>query len=322
MSSLDKVVIALDTSLERDQLKVFSGMDFLKNCDVTLVHLVQEVDYSDGISFNVAFPTDEDKSKLTDAVIEKMKQLSLEILPPGHLGSIDYVCLFAENIKDAFCQYLAETKVRLAVVASFHRHSVFDVSFGDYLSKKAPCGVLVIKGKGTNVKSVAVGVKLTEEGDVASEIAKYEFLRTANITLLHISRFSEFGLFSELDLYPYPRDEGKLLVEQEVLKRLDKIKAGLVGNGFTGEVLTVCEFSDHPKKHFLSYMEKNQIGFALLFRGRPGSIIRGSFAQHLLHQGDASTLVSKLHDTEPRDQHFHPSYLNRLQRRSDIMKHS
>jgi hypothetical protein len=309
MTRPENVVIAIDTALEPHQLKLFSRIDFIKESHVTLVHLVQDIDYGDGVSFNIAFPNDEDKSKLSSAVITKLKQISLDILPTDFQGHVDYKCLFAEDIKDGFCKYLSSVKADLAIVASFHQHHVINISFGDYISAKAPCGVIVIKTRSPKVRKVVVGVKLDEKKDLTEALFQYDFLTTADITLLHVAHVGEFSIFSELNMTPYSLNEEKLVVEQEVLKGLDLLKERLKQRGFRGEIATVCEFSHHPKKHFLSFIEKKELELALVIRGKRKNI-RGSFTQYLLHHSHVSTMVLKPEDANLNTQNFQPTNLN------------
>lgn len=317
MPKLEKVVIAIDTSLEANQLRFLAGLELIKDSDVTLVHLVQDIDYGDGVSFNIAFPGDEDRSKLNHAVLEKLKQLAPQILPSGHKGRVEYDCLFAEDIKDAFCRFLLESRADMAIIASYHHHHIYDVSFGDYVSNRAPCGVMVLKGRATaSLRSVVVGVKLDEEHDLAASLSKLDFLLSSDITLLHVSKFQEFGQFSELNFPPYEVSDERLVVEQEVLRRLNNIKEDLVSKGFQGEIQSVCEFSNHPKNAFLTFLENNHFELACTFRGKR-RFIRGSFVQYLLHHSDVTTLVLNPTDADTSDLHFHPSAVNRLKGKSD-----
>lgn len=307
-----KVVIAVDTTLREEKLKSLSDLPFIHGSDVTFVHMIQNLEYGDGLAFNVTFRDDVDKSKLVNAVVEKMRQLSTTILPPGHPGKVEFKCLFADDIGEAFCRHLSESKANLAIVASFDQHRVYNISFGDYVSKFAPCHVAVVKTNPSHLNKVVVGLKLDEVEDLTSELSKLEFLKTTDLVLLHISSYKEYEKFSDLSLTPYSVDEEKLVVEQEILKRLNRIRDGLVNHGFSGEVTTVCEFSNHPKKNFNEHVSKTRAGFILIF-GSKEKKVRGSFVQYLLHHGNVSVIVLRHGDAGPAERHFHPAYLHRLQ---------
>lgn len=293
-----KVVIAIDTSLESNQLKSVSNLEFIKNGDVTFVHLVKDV------------VTEEDKIKIEEAVLQKMKQMSQDVLPLEFLGLVRFKCLFAFNIKEAFCRFLTEERADLAIVTSCKRHHILDISFGDYISSKSSCAVLVIKNKVPRLKNVVIGIKFEEEADVVTELSKVELIQKLDITLIHISRFNEFNVLSEFDLSPFVVDEQKLVVEKEVLKRLEKIKTFLSRKGFSGQISFACEFSNHVRHHFVSYLNKSHSDFVIVFRDKKKNI-RGSFVRYLLHHADIPVLVlNPLNKSETL--HFHPYSLNRL----------
>lgn len=145
MSYPHRAVVAVDTSHDLSILKPIHRMDFLTNSEIHLVHVVQEIDYTDGLSFSVSIPLIEDMADFKLAVINKMKSVSDDILPYGFQGKVIYSCLFAYDPCLSFCRYLDEVKADLAVVVTREKRGLFESSFARNLGKHASCNVLVHK---------------------------------------------------------------------------------------------------------------------------------------------------------------------------------
>ena len=300
MYELRKVAIAIDTFLNLDQLELYSSLDFIRNCDITLVHIVREVVASDGISFNVAFPDFGEKEEFRIATLDKLEKLSLSILPTGFSGNIHFECLFALDPVDSFCTFLSNEKFELAIVASFEHHHLFDISFSDKISKKAICDVMVMKSRLPMTNKIVVGVKLDEEERLIEELSKRRYYSDSDIVLLHISDITSFSYAEE-----------QFVIEQDILKKLDLIKQHLIEKGFTGKISSVCEFSDHPKKHFIFYLHKTHPRLAVVFQTNK-RVLLGSFIQYLLHKSAKSIMILKPSSMDLSEQHFHPFKLHGL----------
>lgn len=147
MSFPQKIVLAIDTSREGSFFKELACLDFLHQSEVHLVHVVQEMDYTDGFSFSVPFPLEEDKDRFRTAVTIKLKQMAEDYLPEGLRGPVITQCLFSADPKREFCRYLQESGADLAVVITREHRGLFESSFASSVSRHSPCSVLVLKSE-------------------------------------------------------------------------------------------------------------------------------------------------------------------------------
>jgi len=92
-----------------------------------------------------------DFSKIRIFVESKMNEIKnflLADLPTNDSGHIE--CFFDPNMKIKACEFLAEVKADLVVVAGSGHHraeGVFSESYSEYLLRHAPCDVYVLKSK-------------------------------------------------------------------------------------------------------------------------------------------------------------------------------
>lgn len=145
MTFPQKVVVATDTALPVSVLEPIRKMEWLNEAEIHLVHVFKLLNYGDGLSFNVAFPFQQDRAELAEAVVTKMKEMATKCLPYGHIGKVAYQCLFDDNPKEKMNQYLHDHQIDLIIVATRERKGLFESSFATYLCRHASCSVLVIR---------------------------------------------------------------------------------------------------------------------------------------------------------------------------------
>ncbi len=138
-------VIAVDSAIAASLLAPVHRMEFLADSEIHMVQMIQKVQFGDGLSFNVAFALEEDESVIEKAVISKMEQISKSILPYTFTGKIHYKCLFGDEPKADFCEYLKQVKCELVLIGSRQKHGLFESSFAKYVVRHAPCSSFVLK---------------------------------------------------------------------------------------------------------------------------------------------------------------------------------
>jgi nucleotide-binding universal stress UspA family protein len=147
MAYPEKVVVAIDTSQSFEGLESIRKMDWLNEAQFSFVHVFKLLSYGDGLSFNVAFPIQENQEELTEAVVAKMKSVAPQILPFGHIGKITFKCLFDEDPKEKLNIYLEEHKIDLLIISNRKNRGLFESSFSNYFCLHAPCSVLVMRSE-------------------------------------------------------------------------------------------------------------------------------------------------------------------------------
>jgi hypothetical protein len=144
-----KVVIAAELSDDMSEvLKSVRSMDFLKHSEVHLVHVFNTIDYGFVFGeFPLVYPVEADRKAISESVMSMLQKTSKEILPPGFEGKMVEHCLFSENPKSKFCEFVKESGADLVIVSSREKHGLFESSFAQYVGKHTAANLLVMKHK-------------------------------------------------------------------------------------------------------------------------------------------------------------------------------
>jgi hypothetical protein len=295
MALTDLTVIAVDISNDIGMLRPVHYMDFLAHDEIHLIHAVTKVVFIDDTAINVIAPTDQNEELIKKSVIAKMKDSSSEILPYGHNGKVKFDCFFSLEPKNDFCRYLVEMKASLAIVSTRSKHGLFESSFARYLSGHAKCSVLVIKtgeGELKNFRKVVVGVKFDEDKNDIDILPTLIFLKNADIHLIHMSKTVDYNIFPEINLPYIPYPEQKIVIEQAVITRLNKVKERLVAEGFKGKISSECVFSKNLKQDFCHLATQHQANLTIVMAKKKRSFLP-SFIQYQLVHSNIPILIIK-----------------------------
>jgi hypothetical protein len=151
MSFGKKVAVAV--SLDDDlmvHLQTLKDMEFLRDSEIHLIHVFNTISYAVGFAeAPLIYPVEEDRRNIEKAVLGRLETLWLDVLPVGFRGKAIFKCLFHEDPKQKFANYLDEIKADLCIVATRKRRGLFESSFAHYLEKHAHAHLIVLK---TDVK--------------------------------------------------------------------------------------------------------------------------------------------------------------------------
>lgn len=140
-------VVAVDTGKSVEMYTDIHRMAFLKDTEIHIVHVVQKLEFPVSLLSNFNYTLYEDEGPMRAAVLDKLHAMGPEILPYGHSGKTVYKCLFGEEIKRTFCDYLRDTEADLAIVSTRRKHGIFESSFSYHVGRHAPCSVIVAREK-------------------------------------------------------------------------------------------------------------------------------------------------------------------------------
>lgn len=146
------IVIAVSLNENsQNTLKTLKGNKIFQDARVHLVHTVTIYTYLNEISLNT-YPADKDYPTIEKLVNGYLQQLETEIFSDEDAkpASIENHCRFHTNPKHDMIELLKEEKADLVVVATRGKHGVeglFSSSFTEYLSKFAPCDILVLRNR-------------------------------------------------------------------------------------------------------------------------------------------------------------------------------
>lgn len=111
---------------------------------------------------------------------------------------------------------------------------------------------------------VILGVKLTEDEKSFEAFRKLDFLKDADIDLVHVTQVPDLSTFSELGLAAYPNPELKLVIEHAVMAKLKELASSFTASGFRGRLSCHCFLSDAPRKKFCQYANESKAQLVVL----------------------------------------------------------
>lgn len=149
MKFTHKAVVAVDLEhWKAGSWNPLKGLDFLQGCELHLVYVfptttVYAMSYLGEIP--VPHPAPYDRVTVQESVEAALKSFADGAWQEGHKGKLVYKCLFAEDPKAAFCDYVLEQKADLVVTAAREKRGFFESSFSQYVTKHTKANVLVLK---------------------------------------------------------------------------------------------------------------------------------------------------------------------------------
>lgn len=147
MNFINRVVIAVgmdEDMLER--LKPVASMEFLKNCEVHLVTVFNTLNYGFVMGdIPLVYPVEADRKAIELTINEMLKNTSKQILPAGFSGKIIHECLFDQNPKALFSNYVEDVEADLVIVAAREKKGFFESSFTQYVGKHTKANLFILK---------------------------------------------------------------------------------------------------------------------------------------------------------------------------------
>lgn len=145
MKFAQKIVIAVPLIENMaEMLTQVKDMDFLKNSEVHLVTVFNTINYAVGLGeVPLVYPIIEDRKAIEESVLGKLRNLRSEILPEHSKAHVE--CLFGENVKETFCQYVENVKANTVIIATRKKRDFFESSFAQYAIKHLDADIIILK---------------------------------------------------------------------------------------------------------------------------------------------------------------------------------
>ncbi len=141
-----------------------------------------------------------------------------------------------------------------------------------------------------NLHHITVALNFTEGEANLQKFKKMDFLKKANLRLLHLSQINDYHFIDEVDVTLYPAKEAKLILEQKVYEKLNRFREELIRENFLGEISCECRFTKSPKKEMCQDSDKRRVDLAVMFASDK---YFGSFIQYQLEHSTSFALVVK-----------------------------
>lgn len=147
MSFAKRVALAVNVQTNMSGVyTTLSGIDFLRESEIHIVHVCPIITYPLVVSgMTMTFPIEDDRRHMERWVLGELMDLSRQILPRAEKERLNYHCLFSENPKHRFTQFLQEMRIDLAIIAAREKHGLFESSFAQYVTKESKSNVMILK---------------------------------------------------------------------------------------------------------------------------------------------------------------------------------
>lgn len=147
MKTVRKAAVAIDLAEPLPEVyKSLKSFEFLRGADVHFVFSFMTTSYAIGIGeTSLIFPMADDRTKIEESVVAMMKDLAGTLFPKDFCGRLSAHCLFSDDPKRKFCDFLDAEKIDMVIVAAREKKGIFDSSFTNYVSKHSRANMLVLK---------------------------------------------------------------------------------------------------------------------------------------------------------------------------------
>jgi hypothetical protein len=149
MSFANKIAIAVNLNAPMsDVLKGLKELDFLNKGEVHFLNIYLTSTYAIGLGeSSIIYPVESDQRIIREQTIAKLSEMARSLLPLSFKGQVICECLFSDNPKRRFCDYVDEKKVDTIVVAAREKRGLFESSFTQFVTKHTKANMIILKHK-------------------------------------------------------------------------------------------------------------------------------------------------------------------------------
>jgi nucleotide-binding universal stress UspA family protein len=147
MKFAHKVAVAFDLSEEgKNEFSVLKQMEFLNQCEVHFVHVFQTTTFAYGMGDTaLIYPIPDDRESLEESIVSTLKKVAAKIFPEKFQGKVLCHCLFSDNPKKAFCDFVVNNNIDLVLVAAREKRGTFESSFTHYVTGHTKSNIMMLK---------------------------------------------------------------------------------------------------------------------------------------------------------------------------------
>lgn len=122
------------------------NLQFLDECEIHLIHSYLTLSYLIGMGETaLVYPLSGDREKIEQAVQATLMSYSRKIFPEGFKGKVIVRCLFSDDPKRTFCDYVKEENIDMVIVATREKKGLFESSFTQFVNKHTTANMMVLK---------------------------------------------------------------------------------------------------------------------------------------------------------------------------------
>jgi hypothetical protein len=149
MSFARKVAVGINLNDPHTEIfKAMKQLDFLNNTEIHFVTVNMTTTYAIGLGeSSIVYPLVDDQKKIQESTIAELGKLTATFLGHDIKSKIVTDCLFSDDPKRKFCEYVAEKNIDTIIVAGREKRGIFESSFTQYVNKHSHANMIVLKHK-------------------------------------------------------------------------------------------------------------------------------------------------------------------------------
>ena len=93
------------------------------------------------------YPVENERDLIEKSVIVTLTKSSKSLLPKDFSGKIYYKCLFGENPKLKFSEYVEQSETDLVIVHTRKKRGLFESSFAQYVNGHTNVSMIFLKNR-------------------------------------------------------------------------------------------------------------------------------------------------------------------------------
>ncbi len=149
MSFARRVAVAINLNEPHlGELNILKDLDFFKDSEIRFVTVHMTTTFAIGLGeSSIVYPLLDDQKKIQESSIVALRNLSSHLLGIDFKGKIFHDCLFSDNPKRKFCEYLDENKIDTVITTARKKKGFFESSFTQYVNKHSHANMIILKQK-------------------------------------------------------------------------------------------------------------------------------------------------------------------------------
>jgi hypothetical protein len=149
MSFSSKVAVAINLNDPHAEIfKAMKQLEFLNNSEIHFVTVNMTTTYAIGLGeSSIVYPLIDDQKKIQESAVAELGKLSEAFVGLDFKGKIFMDCLFSDDPKRKFCEFVTEKNIDTIILAAREKRGIFESSFTQYVNKHSHANMIILKHK-------------------------------------------------------------------------------------------------------------------------------------------------------------------------------
>lgn len=142
-----KVAISVNLNEPHPEiLNAVRSLEFLNLSEVYLMTVQLTTTYAIGLGeSSIIYPLESEQRKIKEQSIAKLKEIGRLILPSGFKGKFGVECIFSDDPKRKFCEFVEDNHIDTVILAAREKRGIFESSFTNFVAKHSKANIIILK---------------------------------------------------------------------------------------------------------------------------------------------------------------------------------